>query len=373
VVNLRLMSDVLANALARRQTDDALKASEVMKSAILDSLTSGVAVIDAKGHILGLNGNWVHLVAQSDVMNHRHVHVGDNLLAASSADAVAGIRTVLDGSQARFGFEWVSSTAAGTRWWMFVTTRLSRAEGGAVVTLVEITEQRRAEIEAQRGRQVLAHVGRVSTMGELTASLAHQLNQPLTGIMSNAQAARRLLERPPADYAEVRSAMSELLRRGEFEMVPVDLNAVIRDVVGLVNSDAVIRNVVVTLELDPQPIVVRGDRVQLQQVVLNLIVNALEAIPDGDHERAVCVSCQRTELHEVRVMVRDTGIGLGRDAEGRVFDPFYTTKPNGMGMGLSIARSIVESHGGAIHARNDQKRGTVIEFSLPLAELAELV
>ncbi len=389
VVNLRLMSEVLANALVRRHTDDALRSSEVMKSAILDSLTSGVAVIDAHGRILGLNGNWTRLVEQSGVMSHSPVLLGDDLLIASSPDAVAGIKAVLNGSQTRSALEWASSTTADTRWWMLVTTRLNRVEGGAVVTLIEITERRRAEIEAQRSRQVLAHVGRVSTMGELTASLAHQLNQPLTGILSNAQAARRLLEMLPPDYAEVRGAMSDivddarraseviqhlrdLMRRGEFEMSPVDVNAVIRDVVGLVGSDAVIRNVTVTLDLDPQPIVVRGNSVQLQQVVLNLIVNALEAITDGDGERAVCVSCRRAGPHEVRVVVRDSGTGLDEGEESLVFDPFYTTKAHGMGMGLSIARSIVESHGGSIHAGH-QDRGTAFEFSLPLSESAELV
>jgi signal transduction histidine kinase len=134
----------------------------------------------------------------------------------------------------------------------------------------------------------------------------------------------------------------------------------------------VIRNVTVTLDLAPQPIVVRGNSVQLQQVVLNLIVNALEAITDGDGERAVCVSCRRAGPHEVRVVVRDSGTGLDEGEESLVFDPFYTTKAHGMGMGLSIARSIVESHGGSIHAVH-QDRGTAFEFSLPLSESAELV
>lgn len=389
VENLRLLSEVLANAVARSQTDGALKSSESMKSAILNSLTSGVAVIDAGGRVLDLNANWIRLAEESRVMPHL-VRMGDDLLDVLCSEVVTGVRAVLNGSKARVAVEHVTTAAAGTRWWLFVASRLNRGEGGAVVTLVEVTERRRAEIEVQQSRQLLAHVGRVATMGELTSSLAHQLNQPLTGILSNAQAARRFLDRIPPDYAELREAMSdiaedarrasdvikrlrELLRKGEFEPTPVDLSAVIRDVANLVGSDAIIRNVAVKLDLEGEPTVVRGDRVQLQQVVLNLLVNALEAIGEDEGERAVHVSCQRVSEDEVRVLVRDSGAGLAEGTEEAVFDPFYTTKRHGMGMGLSIARSIVETHGGSIRARNDQEQGAVFEFSLPAPESAQPV
>ena len=311
VANVRLMSEVLAHALARRRTDDALRASEVMKSGILDSLTSGVAVIDADGRLLDVNANWMRLVEASRMLPHAGLRVGDNLLELVSSDTSAGLKAVLDGSNPRFGVESAALATAGTRWWSFVATRLNRLEGGAVVTLTEITERRRAEIEARQSRQALAHVERVSTIGELTASLAHQLSQPLTGILSNAQASRRLLEHVPTDLQELRAAtsdivedarragevvqrMRELLRRGELNMTSVDLCAVIRDVVKLIDSDAIIRKVTVALELDAQPLVVRGDRVQLQQLILNLLINGLEAIDDRAVERVVRVRCHRT-------------------------------------------------------------------------------
>jgi signal transduction histidine kinase/integral membrane sensor domain MASE1 len=243
---------------------------------------------------------------------------------------------------------------------------------------------RGAQIDAQRSRQELAHVARVSSMGELTASLAHQLNQPLTAIMSNAQAARRLLASSP-DVHELRDIMSdivddarrageviqrlrEFLRKGQFEMLPLDINAAIRNVVNLVHSDAVIRNVTVVVDLDGHSPTVLGDRVQLQQVMLNLLVNAMEAIGDGQADRVVRVSCDRTDGRDVRIRVRDTGVGLTEDAEYHAFDPFFTTKAQGMGVGLSIARSIIERHGGTIQARNDAALGTVVEFTLPAAE-----
>ena len=390
IANLRLLSEVLANALARRQVDDALMGSEVMKSAILDSLTSGVAVIDNEGRLLNLNTNWTRLAEESGVIPYVPIREGDSLLDVFPADAVAGVKTVLNHTRARFVAEYVSVTTSATKFWLFVASRLNRAEGGAVVTLVDDTERRHAEIDAQQLRQELAHVGRVSTMGELAASLAHQLNQPLTGVMINAQAARRLLDRVPPDYDELREIMSDilgdarraseviqrvrgLLRRSDFEMSDVHLQAVISDVANLVGSDAIIRNIAITLDLDPKAIVVRGDRVQLQQVVLNLIVNGMEAIGQTNADRVVRISCRRTEERGVRVMVHDSGVGLAEGAEKRVFDPFYTTKNEGMGMGLSIAQSIVEMHGGTITARSAGSRGTIVEFTLPLGVSPELV
>jgi C4-dicarboxylate-specific signal transduction histidine kinase len=382
--NLQLLAEVLANSLARRQTHDALNKAAVMKAAILGSLPSGVAVIDSEGRLVDVNTSWKTFKEESRPPRQYDLEVGDNLLDACSEAAADAIRTVLNGSHARNAVEYTSQSADGTRWWLLVAARLNRPEGGAVVTLDEVTETRRAEIEAQQVRQQLAHVGRVSTMGELTASLAHELKQPLTAIMGNAQAARRLLDHKPPDYFELRDAMSdivddarrasdiiqrvrELLSRGRFEMTPVDLGAVIRDVTNLVSSDAIITNVSVMLDLETEPVIVSGDHVQLQQVVLNLLINAIEAVADQSGERTVTIGCHCSDLHQVRVVVRDSGSGLAKGADDLVFDPFYTTKAGGMGMGLSIARSIVEAHGGSIRAHNDPVRGTVIEFTLPLA------
>jgi len=242
----------------------------------------------------------------------------------------------------------------------------------------------RAEIEAVQSRQALAHVGRVSTIGELTASLAHQLSQPLTGILSNAQAARRLLDRMPPDYTELRAATSdivedarragevvqklrELLRRGELKMIPIDVSAVLRDIVHLITSDAIIRRITLALEIDNHPLMVLGDRVQLQQVLLNLIVNALEAIDEHADQRIVRVYCQRTIEQRIRIMVSDSGAGLPAGSEDLVFDPFYTTKPDGMGIGLSVSRSIVESHHGRLWVVPNDGPGVTFAFSIPIA------
>jgi signal transduction histidine kinase len=389
VTYVRLMSEVLANVLARRQTDDALRASEVMKFAILDSLTSGVAVIDAKACLLDVNENWTTLVEESRVMRYLHLRQGDNLQKVSPPEVIHGIKAVLAGTKKRFALEYASVEQPGTRWWQLVGVRLNRPEGGAVLIVSEITEQRRAEMEAQQSRQELAHFGRLSTVGELTASLAHELSQPLTGIMCNAQAAQRLLARRITDRGGLDDAMSDivsdarraseviqdlrqLLRKGESQMMDVDLSAAILDVAKLLNGDAIIRNIVVTVDLASGPTIVWGNRVQLQQVLLNLMVNAFDAVGDKHGERAVDVSSYRADQREVTVTVRDSGVGLPVGTEDLVFNPFYTNKPHGMGLGLSIARSIVEAHGGSIRARGGGTNGTVFEFSLPLADLQAL-
>ena len=232
-------------------------------------------------------------------------------------------------------------------------------------------------------RQELAHFTRVSAMGELTASLAHELRQPLTGIMTNAQAARRFLEIAPLDIGELRNILGDiiaddrraadviqrlrdLLRKGERRLTLLDLNELIRGVSRLLSSDAVIRNVVVALELAPEPVIVTGDRVQLEQVVLNLLVNAMDSVaeaPGGD--RTIVVRTESKENAAVHVAVQDAGTGLRDGTHERVFEPFFTTKPAGMGMGLSVSKSIIEAHGGVIWATNNPARGATFHFSLP--------
>jgi signal transduction histidine kinase/integral membrane sensor domain MASE1 len=396
--NLRLVGEVLANVLARKQTEDALRLSELMKSAILQSLTSGVVVVNRAGSILALNETWTRLAAQCGCVN---IGIGGNLVEAArtagergnqlTADLARAITTVLENPQQhRVVMEHMSETGADTRWWSVQVVPLNSADGGAVVTRTEVTDLRRAALEAQRSRQELAHVGRVSTVGELTASLAHQLNQPLAAIMTNAQAARRMLEATTPDIAEIRAILldivkddrrasdviqrlRDLLRKGELEMTQINLTAAIREVADLVSSEAIIRDVTVSLDLDPDPVFVRGDRVQLQQVVLNLMHNAMEAMADQhDRARVLHVRCHASDGESIHLSVGDSGPGLRAGAEETIFEPFFTTKPGGMGMGLSIVRSIVEAHGGCISAANGNSRGAIFELILPALASVEV-
>jgi signal transduction histidine kinase/integral membrane sensor domain MASE1 len=396
VQRLRLVEEVFANALARRQAEDALRTSETMKSAILASLTSMVAVLDREGRVIAVNRNTAQCTHGHGATWDAGIDMGVSYLDVCrhaaregepfAAEALGGIEEVLDGSRTGFSLAYPWSISGIERWFALSVVPLGRPEGGAVVSQTDITERKRAELEAQRSRQELAHFTRVSTIGELAASLAHELSQPLTAILTNAQAARRFLGATPPAIDELHGILSdivdddrragevirrlrELLRKGESQQSLLDLNAVVRDVARLVSNDAFIRNMAVALDLDPEAPVVRGDRVHLQQVVLNLVLNAMEAMGEGDGgNRTVVVLTRRQGQETARVSVEDAGTGLREGTHELIFEPFYTTKAAGMGMGLSIARSIVEAHGGLIWATNNRTHGATFHFTLPLAE-----
>ena len=243
-------------------------------------------------------------------------------------------------------------------------------------------ERTQAEVEAQRSRAELAHFNRLSTMGELTGSLAHELNQPLTGILSNAQAARRILNGRLADTGELQEVLADIiadvqragetiqrirkvLRKADIETVTLDLNSIVVDVVGLVKSDAIIRNLQIELNLWPGKLNVVGNHVELRQVILNLILNAMDAMASADDHEPIVVTSDLSDDRVIHVAIRDHGEGVPPSVSQQIFEPFYTTKPNGMGMGLSIARSIVEAHGGSIWITKTGGRGALFEFILP--------
>jgi signal transduction histidine kinase len=392
VQRCRLVADVFAGALARQRAERGLRASESVKSAVLASLTSHVAVLDRDGRIISVNDSWTRFARENGAAAGANVgegaSYGDVCRRAAGTEAPgasemwAGIKGVLDGSQASYGVDYRLCTTPRERWFHLMAVPLLRPEGGAVVSHTEVTEQRRAELEAQRSRQDLAHALRVSTIGELTTSLAHELNQPLAAILANAQAGRRMLsgQANPGELreiledviedgkraGEVIQRLRELLRKGETERAPLDLNALVQDVIKLLGNDVMLRGVTLRSELAPGPLTTRGDPVQLRQVLLNLVINALEALADVDGDRRIVIRTERLTGGLARASVEDTGPGLRPPDASDVFKPFYTTKEKGMGMGLSIARSILESHGGAITAWNNPRAGASFAFTLPL-------
>lgn len=251
---------------------------------------------------------------------------------------------------------------------------------------VDITQERETAFTVQRQRDELAHVARISTMGELAASLAHELNQPLTAILSNAQAAQRFLAADPADLTEVKEILADivqddsragevirrmrsLVKKEELEFTPLDFGAVVDDVVLLAHSDAILHNIRVLHEIDLRLPQVRGDRVQLQQVLLNLLLNGFDAMKDCPaDQREITLRAVRDGESLLTVAVSDRGCGVSGDNLDRIFQPFYTTKAEGLGMGLSISRSIIEAHGGKLWAQNNPDRGATIYFTVQLGE-----
>jgi len=253
-----------------------------------------------------------------------------------------------------------------------------------LASIVDITERKRAEREGLRQRSELAHLSRVTMLGELSGSMAHELNQPLTAILSNAQAAQRFLAREPVDLDEVRDILADiveqdnrageiirrlrmLLRKGEVQQQPLALNELVREVLALIQSDLVNQGVTARTELAPALPSVNGDRVQLQQVLLNLVMNACDAMNgSGPAERQLVVRTELADGELVRVSVSDRGTGIAAQSLERVFEPFFTTKPQGLGLGLSVCRSIITAHGGKLWAMNNQERGATFCFHLPV-------
>jgi signal transduction histidine kinase/integral membrane sensor domain MASE1/GAF domain-containing protein len=395
VEQCRLVADILAGAMARQQAEDDLRRSEATKAAVLASLASSVAVLDRSGRIVTVNENWARVAREGAGSGEGLGSVGSDHLAMWArlgtrgfAEAVAlhaGIESVLAGARTCFVQEYPCPAHPGS-WYVMTVVPLQAPEGGAVVSLTDVSERRHAEIEAQKSRQELAHFLRVSTLGELTTSLAHELNQPLAAILANAQAASYFIDESHthdpaqvqemlADIAsegvragEIIRRLRDLLRKGESLHAALDVNALVREVVSLLASDAVIRGVSLRFDARPSHLMVRGDRVQLQQVLLNVVINAMEAMATNRDQEAVVVLRTETIGEGLAgVSIEDTGPGLQTAAPGDVFEPFYTTKSQGLGMGLSIARSIVVAHGGSIAARNNPDRGATFTILLPAA------
>jgi PAS domain S-box-containing protein len=255
---------------------------------------------------------------------------------------------------------------------------------GYIDSCVDITEQKRAELDVYQLRRELAHMARVATLGELTASLVHELTQPLTAILSNAQAAQRLLALGPSSLDEVKEILRDigeddnramevirrlrgLLKKEEGERKPVQLNKLVQQIVQLVRHDAAMRQSALEVDLDPALRPILGDPVQLQQVLLNLLLNGLDAMAGlAPWERRLLVRTRRRDTRTVEVAVSDRGAGIPADRLGKVFEPFFTTKPHGIGMGLAICRSIITAHGGGIAATNNPDRGATLCFTLPV-------
>ena len=270
-----------------------------------------------------------------------------------------------------------------TRW---LAARGRAAQGGSQHLLgvaIDITPRKLAEAQAEEDRAALRHMTRVSLLGQLSASIAHQLNQPLAAILSNAEAAQKMLQREPVDLAELRDICDDivaedhraaevirrlgaLFKRGSPKLVPLDVNELVRDTLDLMRTNLLTRQVTVLLELGAALPSVDGDRVQLQQLLLNLIVNAADAMDATPQaERLLIVSTALAD-GRVAVCVADRGPGIAEADRPKIFEPFWSRKEGGMGMGLTICRSIAEAHRGELNSRNAPEGGAVFCVQLPI-------
>jgi PAS domain S-box-containing protein len=375
----------------RKRVEDALRDSEQTLLELIDTLPIAVFVCDASGVIERYNRRAVELWGREPTRGaadrfggaYNLYTVDGSHLARSSWPMAQVLRTGMPVSNR----ELVIERSNGTRRTVMVNGIPLRDKRGtvtgAICCLNDVTEVKQAERESQQQRQLLTHLTRVVTLGELSGALAHELSQPLTSILTNAQAALQFLAHEPTDLAEVREILNDivdadrragefirrlrvLLRRGETPRQPVDLNEVTNEVLRLLNSELIAQGVAVTTQMMLGPSKVNGDPVALQQVVLNLIVNACDAMQLNEPpERRIAITTSLEVDGTVRVAIADRGVGLPAEGIERVFEPFFTTKVHGLGLGLVICQSIVAAHGGHLSATNNADRGATFWFTLP--------
>jgi C4-dicarboxylate-specific signal transduction histidine kinase len=249
---------------------------------------------------------------------------------------------------------------------------------------LDLTERKHVEGALRDAQANLAHVVRVTTLGELAASIAHEVNQPLAAVVANGEACLRWLDRQTPDLDAARRSVEwiiddgnragEVIRRvralankTEIEKVPLDVNEIIREVITLVQRELISHRMSLRMELAPALPTVLGDRVQLQQVIINLVMNSIEAMQSvTDRPRELVVRSGQDQPGQALISVADCGVGIAAENVDRLFNPFFTTKSGGMGMGLSICRSIVEAHGGGLSATANLPHGATFQFTLPV-------
>jgi PAS domain S-box-containing protein len=373
----------------RERVESALRGSEEKYRTLADNLSVGVfrSTPGPKGHYIEVNSAYIRMFGFDNKETLLSLYAYDLYQNPDDRDKFSK-------KMLKYGAvnneEIMFKRRDGTPFYGSATAVAVKDDDGEVRyydgILEDITELRQAKEEARKRREEIAHLGRVATMGELSASLAHELNQPLTAILSNTQAALRFIAGDSPDIDEIRDILGDivaddrragevihrlrsLFRKGELEKVAVNMNDLIQEVVSLINTEAMTRNVSIETTLDRSLTPVLGDRVHLQQVIINVILNASEAMTDiADAPRKIIISTCKADQKMVKVGIRDFGSGIMEDKLDQIMEPFYTTKPEGMGMGLSINRSIIEAHAGRFWAENNPDRGATFYFTLPIYE-----
>jgi len=376
-------SFLIAGLLVQKRRRRSAEASLGQKTEELDQFFSVtldlLCIANTEGYFLRLNPAWESILGYSreELTAKRFldfVHPDDLVRTQGAVSALASQRTVIY-------FENRYRCKDGTYRWL--EWRSAPAGNLIYAAARDITERLKEEVEAQQHREELAHVTRVAMMGELTTSLAHEINQPLTAILSNAEAAQRFLSQASPDIREVRQILEDIIRddrrandvvrkvralvkKEKLRDQPLDLNEVILVVVDLIRADSLLQGLSIATDLSPGLAVIHGDGIQLQQVILNLILNGAAAMrnsPSG--QRKIIVRTAMLDSRTVKAFVTDFGTGIDENNIERLFEPFYTTKPEGLGMGLSISETIIKAHGGTMEARNNREGGATFAFTLP--------
>ena len=388
---LKLLASQAAVSLENTRLYRDLAKREAKIRRLVDANIIGIFIRDLEGRILEANDAFLHMIGydREDLVAGRLRWTDLTPPEWLERDAQTVAEVKMTGRVQPFEKEYFRKD--GSRVPVLIGVA-NFEEGGneGVAFVLDLTERKRAEAEARKSERryremqmELAHTNRVATIGQLTASIAHEINQPITGTIISAQAALRWLDARPPDLAEARQALGRIVKdgnragevigrtRGLIKKAPprqeaLAINQAILEVIALLHGEVVKHGVSVQTQLADDLPILQGDRVQLQQVILNLIINAVQAMSGvSEGTRELLISTGRAEPDGVFVAVRDSGPGLAPAVLERLFEPFYTTKPGGLGLGLSICQSIIEAHGGRLWATANVPRGAEFNFTVP--------
>jgi len=385
--SLKRVNDRLKKEIDKlRRTEAALRESEEKYRSLVESTDNSIYLVDKECNYLYMNRNHQQRLGLS----------ADQVKGTAYADCHSRTETRRFRQKVNRLLETGESLSyeyRSKRDGQYFLRTLSPIMQGADIQAVSvmsknITFQKQAEKQALHHRMELAHLERIATMGELTASLAHELNQPLTAILSNAQAALHLLAAQPPEIKELAAIIEDIIadnrrasrfiqhlraffKKGRIEKKPLDINDLVQAVISLVRSEAVLNNVAIETAIEDHLPLVKADGIHLQQVLINLVINASESMQAvADRPKRLLISAASQADAHIKIGVQDTGEGIAPDIQDAIFNPHFTTKKNGMGMGLAICRSIVSAHDGEIWAVNHPDQGVCFFFTLPVTEKA---
>jgi PAS domain S-box-containing protein len=388
IARVRVIGEVMAQALVRKRSEAALRASEARWQSVFETSSIGISIFDRDLHYTETNPAFRAMLGYSEE-ELRQLTPLDVTAENDRQGAQARVAELLQGRVNRYTAVKQYRRKDGTVIWGHVSVARAPESEMFIGTLVDITESKQAQDKLQAMQMQLARVTSLTTVGQMAASMAHEIKQPLATIALGCSASLRWLAKQPPDLEEVRADLDRIadasdrasqviegirsmFKNDSRKKVLLDVNEVIREVIALLRSELQNRQIAVQDELSPKLPPVLADGVQLQQVIANLVTNAIEAMETiDDGARTLRVVSTTNKSTGVLITVEDSGPGIDPENADRIFHPFFTTKSQGMGMGLSICRSIIEAHDGNLSARSAVHRGSVFQISLPAGDAAD--